>query len=376
MDKFDHLIGRIYDCATNPDLWPSVLTDIRDISNAAYVMVALTDTSSLAFGQPLSFVGRNSAWDEEWLQKLQPFVNQIPGGENIYTNGVDVAWTQMSAVPEEEFQKSRIYFEWVRPQNLRDCMAMTYVQRKDVTGVISAPSHIGRELYTDRDKVFFETLNPHIRRAIMINDLVDKGKLALTLYRKVLDSLSVAVFLVGLGQRLVTCNASADDMLFKSNFVRITNGMLKSQKQGAAALAFDQAIELATKGDVSIGISGIGVPLLGMDGDRAAAYVLPIAGNDLRGDLGNGYAAVFVARRSEQQPLAIEILRTVFDLTPAEARVASLVAKGDGPAAIGEALGVSVNTIRSHLARVYQKTSAHDQGSLAATVNALLSPLV
>ena len=147
------------------------------------------------------------------------------------------------------------------------------------------------------------------------------------------------------------------------------------QKSGDAAVAFEQAIERATKGDFLIGISGIGVPMLGMDGDRAAAYVLPIGGKDLRGDLGDGYAAVFVARRSEQQPMAIEILRTVFDLTPAEARISALVAKGDGPAVISESLGVSLSTVRTHLAHIFQKTGAGDQLALSSVVNALLPPL-
>ena len=375
MDRFDQLVGWIYDCAANPELWPKVLTEMRDISKSAYVMVAIADTSNIAFGQPFSFVERSSAWDGEWLNKLQSYVHQIPSGETIYANGVDVAWTQMSQLREEEFQKTQFYREWVEPQNLRDTIVLTYLQRKDVTGVVSAPSHMGRDLYTRDDEIFFERLNPHIRRAMMINDLVDKGKLALALYRKVLDSLSVAVFVVSLGQRLVTCNAAAEDMLSKANYVKLSNGALKAQKSGDAAVAFEQAIERATKGDFLIGISGIGVPMLGMDGDRAAAYVLPIGGKDLRGDLGDGYAAVFVARRSEQQPIAIEILRTVFDLTPAEARISALVAKGDGPASISESLGVSLSTVRTHLAHIFQKTGAGDQLALSSAVNALLPPL-
>jgi DNA-binding CsgD family transcriptional regulator len=134
-------------------------------------------------------------------------------------------------------------------------------------------------------------------------------------------------------------------------------------------------LDRAAKGDNAIGISGIGVPLIGNDGDRAAAYVLPIAGKDLRGDLGQGHCAVFVARRGEQQPMAIEILRTLFDLTVAEARIASLIAKGDGPQAIAEALGVSVNTVRSHLQSAYAKTSAPDQTALGALVNGLMPPV-
>ena len=82
-----------------------------------------------------------------------------------------------------------------------------------------------------------------------------------------------------------------------------------------------------------------------------------------------------MSKRSEQQPMAIEILRTIFDLTPAEARVSTLIAKGDDPATISEALNISVNTVRTHLAHVFQKTGARDQLALSTMVNQLLPPI-
>jgi DNA-binding CsgD family transcriptional regulator len=40
----------------------------------------------------------------------------------------------------------------------------------------------------------------------------------------------------------------------------------------------------------------------------------------------------------------------MFDLSPTEARVATLIAKGEGPAMIADSLAISINTVRSHLA--------------------------
>ena len=131
----------------------------------------------------------------------------------------------------------------------------------------------------------------------------------------------------------------------------------------------------AAKGDAAIGISGIGIPLIGKNGERAAAYVLPIAGKDLRGSIGQGHCAVFVARRDKQQPMALEMLRTMFDLTVMKARVALLLAQGQGPQAIEESLKISVNTVRSHLKHAYSKTVSDDQTSLSAKVHALLPPV-
>ena len=192
--------------------------------------------------------------------------------------------------------------------------------------------------FNSEQRQLAELLSPHIRRAITINDIVDKGNLAMAVYRKVLDQLSTAVFVVGAGQRLAFTNAAGDALLSEGNFLTTVAGTLQAQRAAGLPTAFEDAVNRAAKGDAAIGISGIGVPLMGKNGERAAAYVLPIAGKDLRGAIGQGQCAVFVAQRGEQQPMALELLRTMFDLTVMEARVALLLAQGQGPQAIADGL--------------------------------------
>jgi DNA-binding CsgD family transcriptional regulator len=373
--EYDKLVGSIYDCAVNPELWSATLGDVRDAVGGAYALVGHFDRSDLALGKPPMFYRRNSAWDEEWLVRLETILNSIPDGGGMFESGVDASWTQLSRAPEEVFQATDFYKGWVQPQGLRDTLNIPYLHRANMTGLLSIPSYASRDPYGDAETRFIERVTPHIRRAILINDMADKGKLAQTLYRQVLDQLSVAVFVVGLGRRVAFANASGDAMLSNGNYLLQSNGVLQARRVAGDVSALDDAIDRASKGDVAIGISGIGVPLIGQDGDRAAAYVLPITGKDLRGDMGQGHCAVFIARRGEQQPMAIEILRTMFDLTVSEARIATLIALGDGPQAIAESLRISVNTVRSHLQHAYAKTSAPDQIALGALVNGLMPPV-
>lgn len=375
MRDFDTLVGAIYDCAANPDLWHDTLCSIRDSVGGAYALIGFVDTSDSAFGKPPSLIRRNSPWDEDWLQKLEAILNSIPEGGGMVDTGVDEAWTQLSRSDEADFQSSDFYKYWVQPQGLRDTINTPYLHRASMTGLLSIPSYSTRDPYGEADIKLIERLTPHVRRAMMINDMTDKGKLAMTLYRQVLDTLSVAVFVVGLGRRMVFTNASGDAMLIEGSAISLLHGVLQAKHVAGRPSALDDAIDRALKGDVAIGISGIGVPLQGDKGERLAAYVLPIAGKDVRGAIGLGHCAVFVARRGEHQPMAIEILRTVFDLTASEARIATLIARGDGPQVISDALGISVNTVRSHLQHAYAKTNSSDQTALGGLVNDLLPPI-
>ncbi len=73
--------------------------------------------------------------------------------------------------------------------------------------------------------------------------------------------------------------------------------------------------------------------------------------------------ARIVARR-------IETARQAYGLSPAQARLARLIAEGHDLAVAAESLGVSVNTVRTHLQRMFDRTGARSQ---AALVRALLS---
>ncbi len=375
-DNYDNLVCSIYDCAANPELWPATLNKIRDEIGTAYVMVGYSDNSPTLFQQQPIFTFQHSEWDHERLLQLESWAQQVPGTENLLDGSIDRAWTMMAQTPFSELEKTDFYKGWLGPQGLTDNLVVPFLCRQHVFGLFSSVLHKskGNEVSGDQCRLA-EHLSPHIRRAMMINDIVDKGNLALALYRKVLDALSVPVFIVGPGQRLVFCNASADELLSVGRYFTAQAGTLKLRQAAGHPTALDDALDRAAMGDVAIGITGIGIPLIGKDGERAAAYVLPISGKDVRGAMGQGHSAVFVARRGEQQPMAMEILRTLFDLTVAEARIALLIAKGDGPQSIADALGITVNTVRTHLKHCFAKTGTPDQTALSGRVNNLLPPV-
>ncbi len=373
---YDKIVESIYDCAANPELWPNALGAIKDAVGGAYAFAGFVDVTEIGVGKAPKITRFNSAWDEAWIEKLiaslPTLANDNPDGSGLVGFELDNSWTQLSRTDEAEFQKSDFYNYWVKPQGLRDTLNTPFLQRAGLVGLLAIPSYASREPYGTKECKLIERLSPHIRRAMVINEIADKGKLALALYRSVLDRLSVPVFIVGLGGKMNFCNTAADALLADGNFLRLNAGIIKAARATIETTALNDAMDRALKGDVAVGISGIGVPLTGKNGERAAAYVLPIAGNDLRGDLGQGSCLLFIARRGEQQPIAIEIMRTMFDLTIAEAQIAILIAQGDSPQSIAEALSISINTVRSHLKAVFAKTRTSSQTALGALVNGFI----
>lgn len=63
------------------------------------------------------------------------------------------------------------------------------------------------------------------------------------------------------------------------------------------------------------------------------------------------------------------ILVTTFELTPAQARLAAILARGDSVEEAAQATGISIATARNHLKAIFQKTGTHRQAELVALLH-------
>lgn len=82
-------------------------------------------------------------------------------------------------------------------------------------------------------------------------------------------------------------------------------------------------------------------------------------------------AMVLVIDPEAQALSAAASVQTAFSLTAAEARVAALIGGGLSGPQTAAALGVSPETIKTHLARCFAKTGVHSQAGLVRLVGML-----
>jgi len=80
-------------------------------------------------------------------------------------------------------------------------------------------------------------------------------------------------------------------------------------------------------------------------------------------------AVVFIRGPAEDVPLARETIRQLFDLTPAEASLAALLAAGHKLDRAANELGITRNTARAHLRSVFSKSGATRQAELVHLIS-------
>jgi DNA-binding CsgD family transcriptional regulator len=86
---------------------------------------------------------------------------------------------------------------------------------------------------------------------------------------------------------------------------------------------------------------------------------------------GRAVVAVFLSDPERNLAIPVEVLRTLFQLTPAEARLALSLFEGHSLSEEAELNRVSKETVKSQIASVFHKTGARGQSGLMRIIGRL-----
>ncbi len=368
-ETLSSIIGDVYDCVLNPDGWPDVLIRVTQTLDAAYTTIALAGTSD-NHGR----FAAQSPWDSERMRALQDYsFDDIPGLKAAVVGDIDTPLSTLSIMSESELQQTPFFQNWAGPQGLRAGCITKFVHTPDRIGLLGVSTWADRDIVTAEDQQFLALLSPHLRRAALIGDLLDNARVTAHLFRDALQSLAVAVVLTDSAGSILYANTSAEKMFAAGGPIFRQDKTIQAQNPSIGG-ALLQAIASAAS-DVSLGSKGIGLPVSATGKPPAVAYVLPLTQGTARETFRPACAAVFVSTTTSASPLPEAVLTTLFELTPAEARVLITIGGGMSPAKGAVSLGVSENTLKTHLNRIYAKTGKSRQADLVKLVSEIVTPL-
>lgn len=185
---------------------------------------------------------------------------------------------------------------------------------------------------------------------------------------RVLDSLWMPVIVLN-GERLVRYrNPAARELMRRTRHLRVTAGRL-----GCPSPSDQRALVRALEDVLSSASGGASDP-----GWRRSICLRPdvecqplvaaISRSDTRAAggaaAGEPAAVIVVHLTSDRTEVDPEILRHAFGLTPSESRVAVMLARGDALRDVASRRGVSLETVRSQLRAVFEKTGTRRQADL------------
>jgi DNA-binding CsgD family transcriptional regulator len=194
-----------------------------------------------------------------------------------------------------------------------------------------------------------------------------------------LNQLRSSVVVVDEAGHVEFANRAAEALFSEADGIRIANGALRCD-QGATAKSLRRHLREALEHSSGVREAAGGtVPIRRPSGRRTlSALVAPLA-RRLGRSLGlwndEAPAAIVVFSEPERVDDSPEpLLRELFGLTSAEARVVWALARGLSPEEHAEEAGVALSTVRWQLKQAFSKTDTRRQAELVALVLRSLGP--
>jgi DNA-binding CsgD family transcriptional regulator/PAS domain-containing protein len=363
--ELSQVIGDIYDAAIDPLLWRSALKSICAFVGGSSAVLFWHDAATER-SEALHLFNEDPHYNKLYFEKYLPMNPMFPAATFVEAG---VVTTTNDIMPQDEFVETRFYKEWVEPQGITDSISVNLEKGITRASLINVRLEGDDGVADENTRRRLSLLVPHLQRAVAIGRLFDQRKTAEAALTETLDHVEAAVFLVGADGLIVFANAPARAMLDEASLVREENQSLHAVAAEADNILRD-IFAAAEKGDASVGVRGVAVPMASSSHDRWFAHILPLtSGHRQQAGLTHAaVAAVFIRKTAPNAPPPLEAIAKLYKLTASEVRILDAVLKVSGVKAIAEMLGVSQATVKTHLHNLFRKTGANKQGELVKLV--------
>lgn len=366
-DRLLHLIGLIYDAAIQPSLWPDFMAQL--------CQVIPSTSSNVHAVEVTTGVVRLTYWDlAPETQRL--YFERYHHLNLYYTRDLPLMRTGLvrrshETCPPEEAEQTEFYQEFLRPLDLFHLLNVCVLKEGDIAGNLSLARSKAMGMYTDEEAHLLGLLVPHLQRAFRISHLLEGLKLERDLLRQTLDQLPQGALIVNRTGQLMYANRNAELILACNDGLSINR---QRDLQAAFANENAQLRQMITSAGEPAALlpaeSGGLFQLTRPSGLRSLSLlIVPLNHEISQFNYHQPTVLIFISDPEQQTEAVEERLQHLYRLTPAEAKLAVILIRGNNTAAAAAELRITQNTARTHLKRIFQKTGTHRQSEL---VNLLL----
>lgn len=360
------IIGEIYDAVGDVDRWAICLQSIRDLFSATAAHLIHHDHRSHDGG-----ISVPAGLDPAAVHAYVTHYHAVdPWALNVKLDAIPVGSVILgqSLIAHRDLLKTEYYDGLGKRHDLTRAMT-SFLERPSST--VSANLSINRSdhapEFTVHDVRLMRLLVPHLQRALALHrrfGCIDAGRSAAV---SVIDRLSYGVILVDVRLHPVVVNAVADQILSERDGLVLDRDALRGST-AAQTTALRQLVAgaAAVTSGISVRMPG-GAMTIGRRSPREPLHVLvtPVsAGNHYAGAEGLAVAAIFVTDPARTCRPNERVLQMLHGFTPAEARVAAVLASGLTVQQIAQSLNLTIGTARWYVKQLRAKTGASTQAQL------------
>lgn len=362
LTQFDSLVTRLYEAATNGELWPVALESmVRFIGNSG-VHLFLTDENTGLVRQDAYF----GMPEKLMIEYNNGQVVDCPRVENALAHPEYRLLYDYQHIDERGIDRSE-YYRWLQKSG----DGIRYYLGAQLFPTAGRPSWISfpfrhseghaQSTHMERLKLFV----PHLERALRVSQQFGTASLLSSALAHSIDREVRALIVMGTSGNVLYASDAAEDLARKSKWIRLsragihlTNPNLDQQLQHG--LANCRQIVERNSADAATEIE-ISVP----DGDSYRLSLAPLMLQGRMFGIDQPAVVVTITRIGAQEA---EVRRRLQGLTGAELALALAVARGCTLVGYARGRGISLHTVRAQLKVVFEKTGTHRQAELVSLI--------
>jgi DNA-binding CsgD family transcriptional regulator len=356
------LIGLAYEASTQPRGWCEFADAVAEFMQASLAMIHHMD-----FVEQTRAVHIAGGIDESFSQAFTP--RWPDDGDDIYLQvmrDLPIGTVRLGSeiVAPEVARQSEIYQQLAAPWRLEHFVFASLGSRNGVTSVLSLGRTADDGAFTRADiELLTEALLPHVCRSINVAGICHDNELLTAM----IDTAPCGMVAFAANGRPVLLNAGAAPLFAGNRGLTLQNGALCAADPQVQAL-LDAALLTTiaiSQGQSAPPAAPVFIPQNGPTQFLQVTFS-PFNAHTVLVDSPRQAACIALICTSQQDrpPELTAALINAYGLSKAEARVCEAMLAGKTAQETAAALNISPNTVKTHLATIYQKTGVHSQAAL------------
>jgi len=363
------LVGQLHEGLADDDLWTRALDGICDLLAIPGVLLGVVNRD----GRPLHFeFGHNTGHNLRSLLEgplNDPAHNPWIGLVRVHPLRQPATVAHLGG--QQALERTRMWSEFYRRYDMGDSLAAPLERQPEYVHAIVITRRTWEPDFDAADRRAFAAVLPHIARAWRVKRQLAEWKARAGTLEFVLDRLDRAIVVTGPEGEIRFANRAADRLLSRGNGIDATRGRLRAARPRDTD-ALRRLIDGAARTGVGAGQIAVDAVAIRCSDDSpplaVVAEPLAPAHGDRLGHEASPGAVLFIGESEASSRPSVDRLRVVYGLTPAEARLTSLVVDGHDIASAALAAAVSENTVKYHLKTIFGKVGVSRQTQLVRRV--------
>ena len=358
--EFDQLVQACYQGPIEDNLWQTFLQLLQKALDARFATLLLRPPKAGDSGVVLNaHVLSNDVYDEynERYFSEDPFID-LPIGK---------AFTSDELVDTKSYKQTEFYKSYLKSVDVAYILGVDLEDENGYSARLRISRGTNDKNFGKQQKQLLERLVPHVTQSIVLYSRIVHAESKAKPYQDAFNQMEIGCVILDNNFEVISKNRAADDLLEEKmgltlkdeqlivgsreenkRFRELVESMLSVQSSGGLPDVSAFRIE------VPHSVTGLGVVCRAMP-----PAATPDAGPSV---------TVFISNPEKPRLNKVTILEQLFGLTLSEAKLALLLANGLSLDEAAEELGITRNTVKSHLSATFSKTGVTRQPGLVQLI--------